>query len=99
MKDYLTLGPNPADEECVQVGNPDYYKLAKAECQRYIELIRNIIGPEPFGAALIIKSFPHDFGSYMEVCCVYDDEIEEATEYAYKCEGESPTKWAHSSVG
>ncbi|MDO8637597.1 MAG: hypothetical protein Q7R34_15420 [Dehalococcoidia bacterium] len=56
-------------------------------------MIRKKLGPEPEGASLGIKSNPHDFGTYYEVLCYYDDENEEAAAYAYRCESESPTHW------
>jgi len=52
-----------------------------------VAFLNQIAGVEPPGAALVIKSFPHDFGSYREVCCRYSDENETATDYAFTCEG------------
>jgi hypothetical protein len=40
MRDYLTLGPTPSDEECAQVGAPDYSERARLECGRFAEQIR-----------------------------------------------------------
>ncbi len=62
--DYLTLGPVPSDESCEQVG-PNYdAEHARAECNAYKhQLQRN--WPQ---LSFFVKSFPHDFGSYMEVC-------------------------------
>ena len=93
MRDYVTIGCSPSAEDCVQVGDPDYHTKARAECKRFRDLIRKKVGPEPFGALLKIKSFPHDFGSYMEVICEYEGEIEEAEAYAFKCENEAPEHW------
>ena len=64
MRDYVSIGSAPSDEDCVAVGSEDYYKKARAECQRFIEVIRKKLGPEPSGARLVVKSFPHDFGTY-----------------------------------
>ncbi len=91
--DFIELGSSPAEEDCVQVGNPDYHRLAKAECRRYLELIRKHCGEEPPGARLAIKSFPHDFGSYYEVICYYDSYSEEAMEYAFNLESDAPAYW------
>ena len=90
---YITIGPAPCDEDCVQVGADDYHERARPECKRFIALIRSTLGPEPMGARLAIKSFPHDFGTYEEVVCYYDENSEEATEYAFKCESDSPSHW------
>lgn len=94
MREYLEIGSAPADEPCAQVGDPDYGIKATDECRRFIELIRATLGPEPHGARLTIKSFPHDFGSYLEVVCKFDPTIESAVAYAFRCEAEAPTRWA-----
>ena len=62
MIDTLEIGPSPSDENCVQIGADDYSFLASAECTRFIALIREVCGPEPEGAQLIIKHHRHDFG-------------------------------------
>jgi len=94
MRDYLTIGSSPNDEDCVQTGSENYNVRQKKECRLYIEAIRKKLGKESKGASLELKSFPHDFGTYTEVVCYFDSEIEESIEYAYKCEGESPATWA-----
>jgi hypothetical protein len=66
----------------------------KAETTAFIQLIRDALGKEPPGASLRVKSFPHDFGTYHEVVCFFDEADQEAMEYAYKCEEQAPTDWA-----
>ena len=83
----------PPEEQCVSVGEENYMARARAEAQRYIELIRKKLGPEPVGARLTIKSCPHDLGTYLDVVCVFDDQIDEAVEYAYRCESDGPSNW------
>ena len=92
MRDYIDIGPVPSDEECTPVGEDREKEMR--ECRAYIEAIRKKLGNEPKGASLKIKSNPHEFGSYLEVVCYYEEENETATEYAFKCEGEAPTTWA-----
>ncbi len=92
-RDYVDIGSSPSDEDCAQVGSPDYYTRAKAECARFIELIRKTLGEVPPGAHLAVKSNPHDFGTYYEVVCYYQDDDEEARKYAYRCESDAPAKW------
>ncbi len=89
MTDYLTLGPTPAGENCVQVGNDNYQTLAREECKKYIALLRKK-WPE---ANFRIKSFPHDFGSYMEVVVMYDTENEKETDQAFDIENNLPESW------
>ena len=93
MRDYIDIGPSPAAEKCVQLGADDYHIHAREECKRFIEFIRKHKGQEPNGARLAIKSNPHDFGTYLEVVCYFDDEIPEAVEYAFACESDLPETW------
>ena len=81
MRDFLSLGSSPIDEECVQVGELEYASRAKQECARFIDLVRRT------------KAFPHDLGTYYEVVCFFDPEIQASVDYAYRCEGETPTTW------
>ena len=92
-RDFMTIGSSPTDEPCVSVGEPDYSRRAREECNRFIELIRKVLGEEPPGAHLAVKSFPHDFGTYMEVVCYFDEDNPAANEYAYRCEADAPARW------
>jgi hypothetical protein len=91
--EYLNIGPCPGDEDCIQVGSPNYRKNARVEMSQFIEAIRQKCGPEPEGAELVIKWFPHDSGTYGEVCCNYEEGNDKAEEYAYLVEGDSPLTW------
>lgn len=93
MREYVTLGQTPCSEECTQVGAADYSRLARRECRAYIGLIRRAFPDLPAGLTLRIKSFPHDFGSYYEVCAMFDDQDEGACEAAYMLESEAPQYW------
>jgi hypothetical protein len=93
MRDYLTIGSAPCDEDCAQVGQPNYTWHAREECQRFIQLIRKKLGPEPEGARLAVKSFPHEFGDYLEVVCHFDTDMPDAVDYAYRCESDALATW------
>ena len=93
MRDYSSIGPTPGEEPCAQVGEVDYRATALNECRRFIRLLRKTFGPEPRGAALSIKSWPHDLGIYYEVVCSFDTDIQESVDYAYRCEAETPVTW------
>lgn len=93
MKDYITLGPVPADEECTQVGDPDYREKSIEEGTRYIELIRRTMGAEPPGTRLKMREFPHDLGAYIEVIVEYDVSDPMSIDYAYRCESDGPRSW------
>ena len=92
MMDYLTLGPTPCEESCAQVGQDDYDRMSRIECRVYLDQLRRTF-PEPENGYFRIKSFSHDFGSYREVCAVYDEDDQEATEWAFNVENNSPSEW------
>src|SRR5437899_340092 len=89
-REYLELGSCPPDETPAQLGSPNYLELSLSECREYIGAIRRHMGPEPAGARLVAKSFPHDFGTYREVVCYYEDEKSAA--YAFDCERDGPQR-------
>lgn len=92
-RDEIAIGCTPAGEECEQLG-PNYRpERARQECSEFIKQLRRQLGDEPQGARLRVKANEHDFGTYLEVVCVYDIDSEAAAEYAYKCEAEMPEFW------
>lgn len=92
--DCIEIGPVPSEESCQQVGTKDYDSiLARAECNAFRNQIRRICGPEPDGARLTIKSNPHDFGSYYEVAVKFDEDIQEAVDYAFRIESTDISEW------
>lgn len=93
IRDYLTIGSAPADEECAQVGEPDYGNKARRECRAYIAQLRREFGREPEGANLVTRFFPHDSGTYLEVVCYYEDDVPESVEYAYRLERDALPNW------
>jgi hypothetical protein len=92
-RDYITIGSTPPNEDCAQVGAPDYHERMRKETRAYIAQLRRELGEEPPGAHLCVKGFPHDFETYHEVCCSYDTEDEEAADYAFRCESDGPAEW------
>ena len=92
--DYVEIGATPVNEPCQQLGRADYDpRAAKAECRRFIRNIRYVLGNEPEGAMLRVRSNNHDFGTYYEVACYYENGNDKALEYATKCESEAPPTW------
>jgi hypothetical protein len=88
MKNYLELGPVPADENCQQVGTPGYdHDKDTADLRRYKAMLEKRWPEAHFG----IKSFPHDFGTYREVVVYYDDEDENPI--AFEIEANLPWTW------
>lgn len=95
--DYLTIGSTPHGEPCSAVGSPDYDRMSRIECRIYLEQLRRAF-PEPELGYFKVKSFPHDFGTYREVCAVYDENDREACEWAFEVEGNSPENWDEESI-
>ena len=92
--DYISLGSAPYDEDCAQVGSPDYEHRAKLECRRYKrQLERDFPIPDGINAEYSIKRFSHDFGSYYEVAIVYNEEDEASLDFAYDMADHTPARW------
>ena len=100
MRDYITIGSTPCDEECAQVGAEGYMERVNKECRVYIRqlwrqlLVKGITphnAPETFN--LVVKGNAHDFGTYFEVAIRYDDSNQEAMELALDLENLVPTNW------
>jgi len=89
----LSLSPVPIAEDCAQLGSDNYRELARMECQAFIEQLRRVHGEEPRKCGFIVKSNPHDFGTYYDVVVKFDEDDDEASDYAYKVEGELPHHW------
>ena len=103
MREYLTIGSSPYDEPCAQVGSADYRERMRLETRALINQMERI-HPVPkdddpvyanasFTPYYATKSFPHDFGSYHEVCAIYDDEHEASCKWAYQAEDLCPSEW------
>lgn len=94
MADYVFLGPAPAMEDCAQVGEDDYSARSRKECRAYVAQIKRhfaakgIAIPDGF---LRIKSEAHDFGSYLEVACLVNNE--EEWDLALALESDGPENW------
>jgi hypothetical protein len=89
----LNIGAAPNEEECAQVGQPDYPEYSQRECLVFMRMLQRLYPVPNAKAWLAVKSFSHEFGSYREVCAYYDNEDAVATEYAFMLERETPLKW------
>src|SRR6266542_3099848 len=99
---YLEIGCGPAYEDCALVHSPYYQEQMQRETREFMRMIRETVGPEPVGARLAVKAFSHEFGTYHEVVCYFDELKPTSVEYAYRCEAEAPTEWdarARSALG
>lgn len=94
--DYLTLGPNPAAEECFS--SNDYTKSKEEGIVYKHQLERLFPIPQDVRAKFKVKSFPHEYGDYIEVCIVYDDNDEVSTDFAFLVEDNIPEYWDDESL-
>lgn len=91
MKDFISLGTVPCNENCCQVGRPNYDKYGKLEANEFKRMIENTLGPFHYVKIKVTKN-PHDFGSYYDVIVEFDrDEIQIAT--ACEIEDNVPITW------
>jgi hypothetical protein len=100
MLDYLNLGSTPSDEDCAQVGSPDYQTRANKELDAYkAQLERMFPGWETHKNLKFKKVwFPHDFGSYGEIVITYDDDNELEAATAIEIEWNTPTNWDQEAI-
>jgi hypothetical protein len=83
MRDTYEIGSSPNGEDCAQVGSADYRERSQRECRAYVNQLNRAYPNMPSGMYLKITSHPHDFGTYHEVSCVYDDENEEHCDFLF----------------
>lgn len=93
MRDSMYLGATPYGEDCAQVGREGYMRQARKECRAYIGQLIRMFGEPPDGCRFVVRSCPHDFGSYLDVEVVFDGNDKAAAEYAIRCENNGPRNW------
>ena len=102
MKDFIGLGSAPCEEDCVQVSKEfDYMSKMKKECNRFkldIEKYFEDLIKES-GVVIIIKTFPHDFGSYCDVGISFNNVNKNQYKAALKIEEKCPTTWEELENG
>jgi len=99
-RDYLTLGPVPLDEDCLQTGK-DSPTAIRMEAKRFALFLREWArrggAPEALVQNISWKEFQHDFGSYTEAVVWYwvseDCNPTETELFALWLEANTPPKW------
>jgi len=90
MRDSMSFDTVPFEEDGQQLG-PNYDPIkARKEAEVTIAQIVRQHGKPPAGGFFKIRSNPHDFGDYLSITFIYDDECEDAVKYAYDVEGNWP---------
>ena len=91
-KDYLTLGPTPAAENCQQIGpNFEPFK-ARLEMIAYIDQLKRQF-PQWIEQKIYFRTKTFNAGEYSEVVVWFDDLNEESCSNAFDVENNIPEKW------
>ena len=95
MRDYMSLGPVPYEEDCVQV-NPDtdYIPAMRAEVNKFKVMLEERFLDIPEEAYFGVKREQHDFGTYLEVAVYWDTDDEDSRNFAFFVESNIPAKWS-----
>ncbi len=98
MIQYLEIGSTPSGETCQQVGMPSFDPVkCRAELRSFQDQLTRTF-PPPIGCRFAIKTFPHDFGLYNEVCAMYDDNDEKQVDWAFTVEAHTPEYWDEKAL-
>jgi hypothetical protein len=93
MKDFMTLGPVPFEEECIQVSPEVDYSAMQKEVSNYVALLESRFINIPENAYFGIKRESHDFGSYFEAAVYWETEDSDSQAFAFFVESNLPATW------
>lgn len=93
----LDVGPTPSDEDCAQIGDSDYYDVAKSECRRYMTGL-TLLFPPPIDAYFKIQGNPHDYGVYFSVAGRFNPENNDHLNWCRNLERDLPKTWAEMDL-
>lgn len=91
--DWMDLELTPYDEDCAQVGDDNYQKLARLEYSAMYGQLLRMFGTPLNSTRITCASNQHDFGTYYSLRVLFDTSDPISMEYAYKVEGDWPAKW------
>ena len=90
---YLAIAAAPLEEEHSKAGQPDHTERSRLECRIFQRMLERRFPAPNDHVHLVVRCFPHSYGTYREVEACFDDQDEAACEYAYRLERETPAKW------
>jgi len=100
MLETLELGTTtPYDEPCAQLGSEGYYTKAQQEIRAFVGQLIRLTGRPPANANFKMIQCPHDFGTYLDLALVYNEDDEEHVEWMLKVESNIPDKWDRIAIG
>jgi hypothetical protein len=79
-------------------GSSGYGWPGLLEVQAFTRQLLRIHGSPPEGARFKIIRCPHDFGTYLDLALVYDEDNEEHVEWMLKIESGIPDKWDQAAI-
>ena len=92
--EYIELGPVPAGEPCAQVGTDNYLARSMRECEVFRRMLERVLPiPEGLPVKYVVRSHPHDFGTYREVSVRYNGDDRAACDFAFQVEAAIPEFW------
>ena len=92
--EYIELGPVPAGEACAQVGTDNYLARSMRECEVFRRMLERVLPiPEGLPVKYVVRSHPHDFGTYREVSVRYSGDDAAACDFAFQVESSVPDGW------
>jgi hypothetical protein len=97
MRDFMTLGPVPFEEECIQVSPEVDYTEMRNEVVKFVNLLKERFVNIPENAYFGIKRESHDFGTYFEAAVYWDTEDADSQAFAYFVESHLPATWTEDS--
>ena len=94
-KNWLYLGPNPCEEDCVSMHD---YTEHRAEVRKYVEMLKERFIDAPEGAWFGVKREDgSDAGTYYEAVVYYLDDDKEASDFSFFVESNCPMTWNDTS--
>jgi hypothetical protein len=97
MEEFQLGTTVPHDEDCIQLGQPNYSAYSKLEANLLMKQIIRELGNPPEGCRMKLIGCNHDFGTYYDIALEYDREKEEHAKWALKVEVGLPSKWDYES--
>ena len=100
MLETFELGTTtPYDEPCAQLGSEGYYTKAQQEIRAFVGQLKRLTGQPPANANFKMIQCPHDFGTYLDLVLVYDEDDEDQVEWMLKVESLIPANWDQAAIG
>ena len=92
--EYIELGPVPAGEPCAQVGTDNYLARSMRECEVFRRMLERVFPiPEGLPVKYVVRSHPHDFGTYREVSVCFNSVDPAACDFAWRVESSVHDGW------